>query len=229
MILQRQVKRKGLSVNHYIINFQRYKMFIHTMIKEHSVIIIPGLGDDVIALERLTNHWQKSSLIPVIHSVGWRDKEKDFYPKLNRILVLIDQLVANDNVVSLIGTSAGGSAVLNAFIERRDVVNKVINVCGRLRKGPLDGLRSFQSKTSSSPAFAQSVILAEEKIGVLSNQERQRIMTVRPLFGDELVPSSTTTIDGAVSTIIPTTEHMLSIGAALSVFSAPLIRFLLEE
>lgn len=51
-------------------------------------------------------------------------------------------------------------------------------------------------------------------------------MTVRAMFGDELVPPETTIVQGANNTVVPTPEHMLSIGAALTVFSHPLIAFL---
>ena len=51
-------------------------------------------------------------------------------------------------------------------------------------------------------------------------------MTVRAMFGDELVPPETATVDGAHNIHVPTGEHMLSIGAALTLYSGPLISFL---
>ena len=51
-------------------------------------------------------------------------------------------------------------------------------------------------------------------------------MTVRAMFGDELVPSETTIIKGALNTKVPTPEHMLSTASALTIFSKPLIDFL---
>jgi pimeloyl-ACP methyl ester carboxylesterase len=142
------------------------------MSKEHSVVVIPGLGDEVSTLKKITAHWRNYGLEPIIHSVGWRDGENEFAPKLKRLVSLIDQLAEEGDTVSLVGTSAGGSAVLNAFIERKDIVRRVVNVCGRLRTGPEHGFRSFQSKTASSPAFAQSVKLAEAREASLSEYDR---------------------------------------------------------
>jgi hypothetical protein len=194
--------------------------------KEHSVIIVPGLGDEIRGLKIVSNHWCRHGLEPIVHSVGWRDGQTEFQPKLERLVELIDRLTDKGDIVSLVGTSAGGSAVCNAFIERRNTVHRVINVCGRLRTGPHTGFRSFESKTASSPAFSQSIKLFESREDSLSDKERQRIMTVRAMFGDELVPSDTTILRGAYNTRIPTPEHMFSIGMALTVFSSPLIVFL---
>lgn len=195
------------------------------MIKKHSVIIIPGLGDPVGILRILTAHWKIYGLNPIIHRVGWKDGE-EFQPKLAKITDLIDKLVAKGDTVSLVGTSAGGSAAVNAFILRRNKIHRIINVCGRLRTGPEEGYRSFQLKTAGSKAFAQSVKLAEAKEPELTKTDRKKIMTVHAMFGDELVPPETVSISGAYNTSVPTGAHMLSIGAALSVFPSRLIKFI---
>lgn len=196
------------------------------MNKKHSVVVVPGLGDDISRLKWATDHWHKQGLEPIVHSVGWRNFETEFKPKLERLDSLIDQLVDKGDMVSLVGTSAGGSAVINAFFERRDVIHKVINVCGRLRKGTQTGFRSFEARSASSPAFAQSVQLCETNLESLTDIDKQKIMTVRAMFGDELVPPDTTIVKGALNIQVPTPEHVLSIGAALTVFSKPLIIFL---
>jgi len=200
------------------------------MSKEHKVIVIPGLGDRrTKPLELLTNHWKREGLEPIVHAVGWNDGEDSFEPKLHRLVEMIDGFVDQGDAVSLVGTSAGGSAALNAFIERKNVVHRVINVCGRLRVGPTDGFRSFESKSKSSPAFAESVKLCETREGLLLPADRRKIMTVRAMFGDELVPSETTVLQGAYNTTIPTPEHVFSIASALTVFSKPLIVFLKQD
>ena len=199
------------------------------MSPEHNVIFIPGLGDRQDPLKWAVQGWQNHDLVPVVHSIGWRDNETSFEPKLKRLIDMIDKFVEKGDMVSLVGTSAGGSAVLNAFVERRDVIHKVINVCGRLRTGPTTGFRSFEAKSKSSPSFAESVTLFESRENGLSESDKQKIMTVRSLFGDELVPPETTIIQGAYNTTVPTVEHILSITAALTVFSHPLIMFLKSE
>lgn len=196
------------------------------MSNKHFVIIIPGLGDGVKKMELATNHWRRYGLEPMVCSMSWRDGE-DFKPKLGRLTVLVDNM-AKKGYVSVVGTSAGGSAALNTFLERKNRVHKVVNVCGRLRVGTHDGIHSFEARTASSPAFAQSVARLESRLSELTVKDIAKIMTIHPLFGDELVPSDTTTIEEARNITIPTTEHGLSIAMALTLFSGPLIRFLLK-
>lgn len=195
------------------------------MNNKHIIIIVPGLGDATDILKLLTKHWKKHGIHLIFYAIGWRDGE-EFQPKLDRLIELIDELTKKGDRVSLIGTSAGGSAVLCAFIKRKNKVHRIINICGRLRTGPEHGLRSFQKTTSTSRAFAQAVKLAEAQEHTLTKAERKRIMTVRARFGDELVPPETTVMEDAYNTSVPTPEHMLSIGAALTLFSRSSIRFL---
>lgn len=199
------------------------------MSKEHRIIVVPGLGDEVDRMSWAVNHWRPHGLEPIVHSVGWHDDEREFQPKLRILVEMIDQFAKDGDRVSLVGCSAGGSVVLNAFFERRDVVHRVINVCGRLRSGKQRGFRSFEARTASSSPFAQSVKLFESRENLLSKQDRQKVMTVRAFFGDELVPADTTVLQGAYNTVIPTPEHVFSIAMALTVFSKPLITFLTQE
>lgn len=196
------------------------------MSAEHKVIFIPGLEDKARPLERAVRHWQKHDLMPIVHPIGWNDRKTPFEPKLKQLVEMVDRFTQEGDKVSLVGISAGGSAVVNAFIERKKKVNRVINVCGRLERGSATGFRSFESRTASSPSFAESVNLCESRKEELLATDKQKIMTVRAMFGDELVPADTTIMVGAYNIAIPTLEHNLSILAALTVFSKPLILFL---
>lgn len=199
------------------------------MTKNHFVIIIPGLGDNAKEVRWATSHWRRYGLKPVIHSVGWNDKEADFRPKLERLTGLIDKLSSEGDKVSIVGLSAGGSAAINAYIRRRKKVNKTVSVCGRLIRGNQTGFRSFEKRTASSSAFAQSILLCESGLTNLTNMEKRKIMTVRAMFGDELVPAETAIVKGADNIAVPTAEHVLSIGATLTIFSKPVILFLKER
>jgi len=195
--------------------------------KKHYVIFVPGLGDGVKKIQLVTYCWRWFSLIPIVHAMDWRDGEK-FQPKLKRLLDLIDEYFENGNIVSLVGTSAGGSAVVNAYMKRKNKIHRVINVCGRLTTGTHKGFRSFESKTKTSPAFAQSIQLCEKRENYLTKIDRRKIITVRPLF-DEVVPPDTTMVKGAQDRIIPSIGHVLSITLSLTFFSKPLITFLTNE
>ena len=198
------------------------------MAQTHSVIIIPGLGDNTDYIKLLSKSWMKYGLNIIPYSVGWADGEKYFKPKLDKLIRLIDKLVKAGEKISIVGTSAGGSAALNAFMERKDVIHKVINVCGRLRVGPESGLWSFLLRTKSSPSFADSVRMCEANQKQLSKDDKKKIMTITPLFGDQLVPYSTIPIDGALNKKLFMGEHVLSIATAMTIYS-PLKKFLLSS
>jgi hypothetical protein len=194
----------------------------------HKVIIVPGLGDRVTTTSWATKRWNDYGLEPIVHPVFWRNGEA-FQIKLERFLRIVDEQVMNGGKVSLIGCSAGASAVLNAFYERKNQINKVISICGRLKAGNQKGCRSLRTRAKSSPAFEQSVKLFESRQGLLSEQDRKRIMTVRARFGDELVPADTSTLEGAYNLTIPTIEHTVSIYGSLTLFSSRLVTFLLKK
>lgn len=197
----------------------------HYFLKSHFVIFIPGLGNDTRKLEFITRFWAKYGLKPLIYPINWHSQEKNFSHYLTELSKLINDFISKGNNVSVIGCSAGGSAALNAFYENNKI-HKVVNVCGRLKKGSQKGFRSYNTRTKSSSLFAQSVEMCETKINNLSKIDRKRIMTIRPLLGDELVPGNTIIIRGANNILLPTGEHLITIGTALTIFAKKIINFL---
>src|SRR3989344_6867071 len=151
----------------------------------HHVIIVPGLGDRVGLTIWATNHWRNYGLKPHVYSMDWYSPELSLDTKLNKLASFINQLAEDNNQVSLVGCSAGASAVLNVFLEHRDKINKVVSICGRLRDGKHQGFHSLKTRSKSSPTFAQSVQLFESRESLLSEKDRSRVMTVRALW-DEL-------------------------------------------
>ena len=197
------------------------------MSAEHSVIVVPGLGDNRKGSNLLTDfstrHWRRHGLEPIIHRVGWHDHES-FEPKLQRLLDLINQEADKGKKVSLVGLSAGGSAVLNTFSEMPDKINGVVSVASRLRSGGF-GPRSLESRGAKSPAFVESVKRFEKHEDKLTDADKLKVMTMRALI-DELVPDETAKLKGAHNVHIPMFEHGASIYSALTLFSKPLIDFL---
>lgn len=194
------------------------------MSKEHHVIIGPGMDGRIDGLKFLTKRWHvKYNLSPEVVPVIWKDDER-VEPKLRRITNLIDNFVDKEDMVSLIGCSASGSLMLNAFVERRDVVHRVINLDGFVRPGNVKGYRSFEERSAKSVAFRESVLRFEKLEPRLTLNDRKKILTVRPLF-DELVPPETVVIQGASNKQIPSVEHVLSIALGLVLYD-PVISFL---
>ena len=177
-------------------------------------LVVPGLGDQIVLHQFLTAGWRLGGIAPVIYRMGWHDGE-NFEDKLEKLLDRIDSLRNEADRLSLVGTSAGASAVLNAFLERKTVVYKAVNVCGRLRPGTNVGIRGFDERTKSSRSFRESVIRFSENEERLDKADKKRILCVYPLLGDELVPRGACVLEGANNISVPTGEHMLSIGFAV--------------
>lgn len=198
------------------------------MNKEHSVIFVPGLGEHTTLYKHLTSDWPKYGLNPVIHSIRWRDKNSHFQSKLQRLVSLIDTLYESGNTVSLVGVSAGASAALNAFTERKEQVSRVVSVCGRLRTGREKGFRFYETLFARSPALESSVKQFEENERNLSMEDRRRIMTTRAKFADISAPKETSILDGSYNKEIPMAVHMPTIIVALKIFPKPITVFLKE-
>jgi hypothetical protein len=177
-------------------------------------------------LRLATCSWNQYDLTPVIHSANWENTSESFQQKLQRLVRQIDSLSKHENFVSLVGTSAGGSMAVNALIQCPNTVQRVINVCGRLRVGTHHGFRSFELRTNKSPAFAESVKLCEKNEKKLTNTDRKKIMTISALFGDELVPKNTIIIRGARNTTNPVAGHVFCIALSVTMFKKSLIEFL---
>lgn len=179
----------------------------------------------VDGLRFLTRNWQrKYGLIPIVLPIVWKDGEH-FDAKLAKITDEIDLYLQKGNTVSLVGCSASGSAMLNAFIEKKDEIQGVVNLDGFVRPGTAKGLRNFDVRSAQSIAFRESVMRFTKLEKTLTVQDKRKILTVRPLFGDELVPPDTVVIPGATNKTVPFGEHIISIALAL-VWYRPVIAFL---
>jgi len=200
---------------------------VHVMDRTCQVVIVPGLSDNPRGVAWLTRDWgEQYGLTPHVVRFGWRGQVADFAPRLGRLGDYIDGLVAAGEQVSLLGTSAGASAVLNAFFARREDIRGVVSVCGRLRAG--EGVYPTLDQSRNRRLFKPSVLCCEEGIRGLTAADTGKILTISPLF-DELVPVSTMTIAGATNRRIVAVEHMMGIYLALSVYARMIVDFLVRD
>lgn len=196
--------------------------------KEHHIVYAPGLNDQNPLNKRLTavipKFWKPYGFHGHSVSPHW-EEGKSFGPKLETIVNKVDMLLDQGHKVSLIGFSAGGSAVLNAFAERRKEIHGVVNVAGRVREG-IQVFPSLDDAAKYSPAFKESVLLFERKNEpTFSASDRKKIMTIRPWW-DEAVPASTVDIHDAFNTTAPIIEHVLGGNFILTVYAKKLLYFL---
>lgn len=198
------------------------------MTQPHRVLIAPGLDGRVWGMRLVTRNWHaKYGLLPESIPIVWKDSSP-LAPKLQTIIDRIDYYSNMGNRISLVGSSASGSLMLNAFVKRKSKIYKVVNLGGFVRPGNATGIRSFDRRSASSIAFKESVLRCTQVEPKLSLADRKKILTVRPRFGDELVPPETVVIKGAQNTAIPLGEHIVTIAAAFLMYK-PMIAFLAGE
>lgn len=196
------------------------------MPSKNHVIIIPGLGNNISRHIWATNDWKKWGVVPHVFDTRWRTEERGFQEKRERATALVDSLTNKNNMISLVGNSAGSSLALNIFGMRKKQITKVVINCGRVRDGDWPWF-SFNQATASSPSFRESVLQAQEMEKTFTPADRIKIMTLRPLF-DEVVPPFTVPIQGAQNNIIYSVEHSLSIALNLTLFRRQILDFILR-
>jgi hypothetical protein len=190
----------------------------------HHVIIIPGLGNKVAKHEWAVRRWRKFGITPHIFNAQWTVEEPNFDSKLQRALTLVDSLSKPNTSISLIGNSAGSSFALTIFGKRKQNISSVVINCGRIRSGDWPWF-TFDQATALSPSFRESVLMAEKTERTLTDLDRSKILTLRPLF-DETVPPFTVPINGAKNEVVPSVEHVLSIALNMTLFSKKIIDFI---
>ena len=188
-----------------------------------NVIMVTGLGNNRRQMWPIVRWWKHAKIVVTVFDPKWENEEK-FEVKLKRLLKLVDK-ETKVNPIALVGISAGGSLALNAFLERKKKVNRVVTVCSQLRHSHLTKNTTLQR----SEAFKLSVEMVEKQIKSLSEFERSKILNVRSLLTDELVPTDTSIVSGSKKIEIPTEAHVITIVTALTLFSKRIIQFIKED
>ena len=191
------------------------------MKKAHTVIYIPGLGDANLRGQGfIMSLWRVFGVNTAVHRMQWGE-DTPFEPKFNALLQTIDALNKEGYTVSLIGASAGASAALNAFASRKDILHRVVCVCGKINN--LQAIN--ESYFIKNPTFKGSVGKLEKSLSELNKTDRNRIQSIHPLF-DNVVPIKDTKIKGAHEKTIPSIGHLLSISYAITVGSFGIVKFI---
>lgn len=173
---------------------------------KHHVIYVPGLGDSrPYGQPLLINLWRLYGLSPHYHAVGWADGES-FTPKLQRLSEQIDKLKTPDNKVSLVGVSAGASAVLTAYSISPDKINGVVCISGKIQNSN----NVAELVYLRNPAFREAMASLPGVLARLGSNERKRIMSIHPVR-DQTVPPADTIITGALEKQIRASGHVQSI------------------
>lgn len=195
------------------------------MTKLNHIIIIPGLGNRVAPHIWASKGWKKYGIIPHVFDAKWKIEEYGFDEKFIRALRLIDSLDKKDYKISIIGNSAGSSFAINLFGARKKIIHRTIINCGRVRDGDWPWF-TFNQATALSPSFKESVLMAQEVERTFTGEDRNKILTLRPLF-DEVVPHFTVPIEGAVNKTVWTIGHSLTIALNMTILQKEVLDFIL--
>lgn len=194
--------------------------------KQSVLIIIPPLGVDSYKMgEKFTRDWPRDLQMEVINWPFFWEKDGGSYEaRLKRLTDKIEDLIQDDMRVSLLGLSAGGSVAINAFSEKKDGIDSVVNVGGRLRSGEVVFPKS-KSENDNNFLFRESVERCEKNIEGLASADKRKILTVRPLW-DEFAPINFATISGANNIQNIAFEHILGIILAMTAYKNKIFSFI---
>lgn len=187
----------------------------------HVVIYITGLNDRNVKFQKFAiSTWRVFGIRPILFKTGWADS-RSFSQKLDRLLILIDEKNESGEVVSLVAASAGASLAVAAFARRRETINGVVFICGKLRNPQTVGTSYYLQ----NPAFREAMITLNDNLASLTKTERARIMSISPLL-DETVVVKDTKVTGAKNVKSPTLFHVPTIALGITIFSFLPIFFL---
>lgn len=194
----------------------------------NHILYVPGLNDDAainsFVAQLLPIIWKPLGVNIHILKPHWKEG-KYFEPKLQMIIQKIDELSRDNNKILLVGGSAGGSAVFNAFAKRKKKVCGAVNICGRLRTGT-NVFPSLDLAAKNNPAFKESVLLFEkENEETLTADDRKRMLILRPLI-DEIVPYPTVSLNDVKEITMPVIGHVVGGIVACVFYGRELMKFL---
>jgi pimeloyl-ACP methyl ester carboxylesterase len=189
----------------------------------HHVIYVPGLGDaKAQGQELVTKLWRPLGVQGHYVPLRWAVDEP-WKLKLQHLLDAIDAL-SKTGTVSLVGTSAGASAVLQAYALRKDKVAGVVCICGKINHPETVNPRYY----TENPAFKDALAQLQAALPGLSAADRDHILSIHPLWDGTVSPADTI-LPGAHERTLLTVGHPFSIFCALT-FGAPgMMRFLKRQ
>lgn len=188
-----------------------------------QVVYVPGLGDRRAILQRVVvGLWRFWGLRPYVFRMLWSDKQP-YSVKFENLLAKVDELSQQAPVV-LIGSSAGASAVLNAYAVRPNSVAAVICIAGKINNPQTISLAYKQE----SPAFYESAQQVNDSLQKITPTMRSHIMTVRS-SADEIIPASDSVIDGATNKVSWTRGHAFTIAWQLIFGLRAFLRFAKQQ
>jgi pimeloyl-ACP methyl ester carboxylesterase len=180
-------------------------------VKQHHIIYIPGILDDIYHAQSLAAAtWRIYGMHGHCHPIPWAGQEA-WGVKFKRLLAEIDRYKAEGHEVSLIGASAGASAVLNAYAERRDSIKGLIYICAKINAPETVSEKTY----AENPAFKTSLELLQRNLKKLTAKDKAKMLSLYSP-SDNTVPYPATVINGVEERRLPALHHGRAIMFALT-------------
>jgi pimeloyl-ACP methyl ester carboxylesterase len=188
---------------------------------QHHVIYVPGIRDDVYKIQStLIKLWRIYGVHGHCHEIPWFGQE-DYKSKVQRLLDEIDEYADAGYKVSLIGASAGASAVLNAYVERKEKISGLIYIVAKINGPDTVSKRTYQV----NPAFKTSMYLLQDNLKRIYDTDKS-IMRSYYSPVDKVIPYKATVIMGVEEKALPKLRHGFAIIYSLSLGVRPILNFL---
>jgi pimeloyl-ACP methyl ester carboxylesterase len=189
--------------------------------KQHRVIYIPGIKDDLLWVQSSAIRlWRLHGVRGHCHEMPWAGDEA-WEPKFQRLLDEIDSYAAQGHKVSLVGASAGASAILNAYFERTDKIHRLVYICAKINAPETVSQKTY----AENPAFKTSLKLLQGNLKKLTATDKAKMHSYySPNDGN--VPYAATVIEGVAETRLPALRHGRAIIYCMTFGAPKLMRFL---
>jgi len=166
------------------------------------VIYVPGIRDDWFKAQSfLLWFWRFRGVKPICHEMPWSGNEP-YEAKVDRLLAQIDHEAAAGYKISLLGASAGASAVLNAYAARRESITGVVLICAKINLPDSVSKHTYDQ----NPAFKTSLQELQKLLPRLTAQDKSKILSIYSPV-DTSVPHADTIIPGVREVALRPLSH----------------------
>jgi pimeloyl-ACP methyl ester carboxylesterase len=192
------------------------------MLRQHHIIYVPGILDNIYHIQSISvRTWRPYGVRGHCHVMPWLGKE-DYEAKFQRLLDEINKYKEQGHKVSLVGASAGASAVLNAYVAQPDKINGVVLICPKI-----NGPETVSKKTyRKNPAFKESLELLQTNLPSLTTHDKATKILSYYSPADGSIPYPGSVIPGVLERRLPAIRHGYAIVYALTFGAYSFIRFL---
>lgn len=188
---------------------------------KHHIIYVPGLGDARPLLQdKGIQLWRKHGVSVSYLALGWARQDDGFDNKLARLRDEVGHYQRKGFTVSLVGVSAGASAVLNYYQNDRSI-NKVILACGVAHNNG----HVSQLLLRRNPDFDSSLRRVDESVAKLQSYGLAKNILSIYSDGDRYVKSEDSMIEGAHHKEITAWSHPSVIALTILVHGRTITEF----